>query len=322
MPTRPLHFAFAAVLAVLSWPTPPAANAADPAPQPAAAQTINLRPRYVAGRVSKYDIWSSRRQLVRVTFMGQSEEIDSLLETTGVVTWRVETARTDGSAACVMTIDWIAATSKVGETEATHNDSRKGSGDTPAMHALLKAMAGVPIAVEMAADGSVSKVAGVDAIRQRAGQDLNVPDELDFVESASDLATIIAAKDGVTLDKSFKASAAWNHELGKLNHDIQFTLTSLEDIAGISVATVSGISKIKLDMDPAKLPKDGPRVDVKLLRGEATMQIMFDLSRGEAVGRNSAQTTVVEAKLSAGGQTFTRVAEETVQSQALRIAEK
>ena len=294
--------------------------AADPAP--ATAQTINLRPRYVAGRVAKYDIWSNRRQVVRVTFMGQSEEVESLLETTGVVTWRVDAARADGTAACVMTIDWIAVTSKVGDTEANHNDSRKGSGESPAMHALLKAMAGVPIAVEMAADGSVAKVAGVDAIRQRAGEETSVPDELDFVESASDLATIIAARESVAIDKSFSAKAAWNHELGKLNHDIQFTLANVEEVAGIPVATVTGTSKIKLDVDPAKLPQDGPRVDVKLLRGEATMQIMFDLSRGEAVGRNSSQTTVVEAKLSAGGQTVTRLAEETIQSQALRIAEK
>ncbi len=307
--------------------TPGASNstasaASTPSAPPTEASTANLRPHYVPGRVSRYDIWSSRRQQVRVTFMGQSEEIDSLLETTGVVTWRVDRARADGTATCVMVIDWIAATSKVGDTEPTHNDSRKNAGDTPAMHTLLKSMAGVPITVEMAADGSVAKVTGVDAVRQRAGDDLNVPDELDFVESASDLATIIAAQDHMAVNQSFKASAAWNHELGKLNHDIQFTLTSLEDIAGIPVATVTGAAKLKLDLDQAKLPKDGPRVDVKLTRGEATTQIMFDLSRREAVGRNSSQTTVLEAKISHEGQTVTRVAEETIQSQALRIAEK
>lgn len=321
MPTRLFQLAFTLILIALPVDSP--ALAADPAPAPApSSQAINLRPRYVAGRVSKYDIWSSRRQVVRVTFMGQSEEIESTLETTGVVTWRVDAARADGSAACVMTIDWIAVTSKVGDTEAAHNDSRKGSGESPAMHALLKAMAGVPIAVEMAADGSVVKVTGVDAIRRRAEDESNVPDELDFIESASDLATIVAAKDAAAIDKPFKAAIASNHELGKLNHDIQFTLTGVEEIAGIPLANVSGTSKIKLDVDPAKLPADGPRVDVKLLRGEATMQIMFDLSRSEAVGRNSSQTTVVEAKLSAAGQTVTRLSEETIQSQVLRIAER
>jgi len=61
---------------------------------------------------------------------------------------------------------------------------------------------------------------------------------------------------------------------------------------------------------------------LQMKKGVAKTQIMFDLSRGEAVGRNSVQTTVIEAKLTHNGQTVTRIMDETIQSQVLRIAEK
>jgi hypothetical protein len=56
--------------------------------------------------------------------------------------------------------------------------------------------------------------------------------------------------------------------------------------------------------------------------GSATTQIMFDLSRGEAVGRNSTQRTVINATLSFQGRSMTQTVEESSQSQSLRISEE
>jgi hypothetical protein len=107
-----------------------------------------------------------------------------------------------------------------------------------------------------------------------------------------------------------------------MHHDTTHTLTSIEEIAGIPVANISSTAKLRIEVDRSKFPQGGPQVDVRLIKGEAVSQVMFDLSRHEAVGRNGVQETVVEARLSANGQTMTRLMSETIRGQALRIAEK
>jgi len=297
--------------------------AADPAAP--AADEANLRPKFVAGRTARYDIWSLRKQDVTMSFLGETQKNQTALETQGEITWRTDRVNADGSATCTMTIEWLTATSRTDDDEA-HADSRKAAADNPAIHAVLKAIAGVPIAVEMAADGTVTAVKGVDAIRNKLGKDGSAPDELDFMETAADLAAIAAAQEKAALNRNWKTAADWNHELGKLHHDTTFTLTGLEEVAGIRLATVTGVAKLRLDLDKSKIPgggvAGGPQIDVKLASGEATTQVMFDLSRREAVGRNSIQTTRIEARITHMGQVLTRLMDETIQSQALRIEEK
>ena len=293
------------------------ANAAE-----TTTKDINLRPKFVAGRTTKYEVWSLRKQSIAMSFMGESQKMESVLETQGEVTWRVDRVNADGSATCTMTLNWLTATSKSTDTEPIQVDSRKATGDNAMMHELVKAMSGAPIAVEVAADGTVTKVKGVDAIHAKLADAENAPDELDFQETAADLATITAAQETIAMGRNWKHAAAWNHELGKMHHDTTYTLDGVEQVADIPIATVTGVAKLRLDLDKDKLPADGPKLDVKLKSGQATTQIMFDLSRGEAVGRNSTMTTNIEARLTHNGQTLTRIMDETVQSQSIRIAEK
>lgn len=292
------------------------ALAADPA-----TDVANLQPKFVAGKTTRYEIWSQRKQHVELSFLGETQKMDMTLETKGEVTWTVDRVNADGSAACTMTLDWLVATTAGTDAEPVTIDSRKAGGDDR-MSELLKAMAKTPIAVDVAADGTVTRVKGVDAIHAKLADPESAPDELDFQETASDLVTIAAATGAVRLNGNWKASATWNHELGKLHHDTTYTLQGIEQVADISIATIEGVSKLRLDVDPKKLPADGPKLDVQLKKGESRTQIMFDLSRGEAVGRNSVQSTTIEAKLTHNGQTLTRLMDETIQSQVLRIAEK
>lgn len=283
--------------------------------------TANLQPKFVAGKTTRYEIWSQRKQRVEMSFLGETQNMDMTLETKGEVTWKVDRVNADGSATCTMTLDWLTATTSGTDTDPVTVDSRKAGGDDR-MSELLKAMAKSPITVDVSADGTVTRVKGVDAIHARLANPENAPDELDFQETASELVTIAAATNATRLNGNWKSQAAWNHELGKMNHDTTYTLQGIEQVADIPIATVEGVSKLRLDVDHSKLPANGPKLNVQLKKGEAKTQIMFDLSRGEAVGRNSVQTTTIDAKLTHNGQTLSRLMEETTQSQVLRIAEK
>jgi len=287
----------------------------------AVADGVNLAPKYVADRTTRYEIWSQRKQNVELTFMGQTQKMEMTLETKGEVTWRVDRIGSDGSATCTMTLDWLTATTTGTDTDPVTVDSRKATGDDR-MGQLVKAMSKAPITVEVAKDGTVTKVKGVEAIHAKLEDAESAPDATDFQETAAELATIAGAAAMTKVNSKWKSSAQWNHELGKLHHDTTYTLEAIEQLSDISIATVDGVSKLRLEVDAKKLPADGPKLDVQMKKGVAKTQIMFDLSRGEAVGRNSVQTTTIEAKLTHNGQTVTRIMDETIQSQVLRIAEK
>lgn len=315
---------------------------AQPAPPPPSSETaaahapLDLRPKYQAGRVSRFWVWTQRDQTTQVQSAGQSRNVAVRMVFEGELTWSVDRVHPDGSASCTMTVDWMSATLTDPQGATQSNDSRRASGDNDAVQRLLKAMAGVPIRLEMAADGRATSASGVEAIRQKAGEGVNVPDELDFLESASDLATLPAAPEPTkpanasgdpatpAIQAAWDAAFIWNHELGKMRYATRYNLLSREEIAGIPVATVRGESGLSLEVDPAKLavPAGGPRVDVRLVNGKHATQVMYDLQRGEAVGRDSTQTTRIEARMQMNGQTAIRITDETLRSQALRIEER
>jgi hypothetical protein len=294
----------------------PAAKAPDQAPD-----TADLRPRFVAGRTARYDVWTLRDQQSTIKAGADTRSFGSRLEVRGQITWRVERVRPDGSATCVMTMDYLTADLTPSDGPMQHNDTRQSKGDSDTLHTLLRAMAGVPVRCEVAADGSIDKVAGTDGVRRKLPADVDAPDDLDYVETAADLATICGAPAATGLGAAWNQDFIWNHEVGRLHQAMRYTLAGVEEIAGIPVATVNGTAKLKIEVDRSKLPADA-QVDVRLTAGDLTTQVMFDLQRHEAVGRNSYETRQIEAKIRAGDQSLIRVLNETIQSQALRIAEE
>jgi len=289
---------------------------------------IDLRPKWVEGQSARYEVWSSRTQQATVSLAGQSRTTNLKMVSLGEVDWTVDKVKADGSAQCTMTLDWLTLDYTPDDGKTLSNDSRKGSGDIEPFHALLKAMTGVPIKVSIASDGSVTKVQGMKAITARIKPELKemVPDELDFIETATDLATLVAAPESIDVGKNWKTKLKWTWSdapfEGYIHHDMAYTLSSVEDVDGLPLAIIDGQSKLKLELDRSDLPESMPPFDVKLAKGDLQTQIMFDLSRGEAVGRNSIQTTTIDVTIRAPNTTITRRVEETLQSQALRLEEK
>jgi uncharacterized protein DUF6263 len=316
--TRPLMFMMLAVTSLAIAPLAPAQE----------AQTYNLRPQWTPGQTARYEVWTSRTQHATISLAGEKRTTDLQMTSEGEVTWTVDRVKADGSATCTMTLDWLALDYTPDGGKTLKNDSRKGSGDIEPFHALLKAMTGVPLKVSVAADGSVTKVDGFNAITSRIKSELKdmVPTELDFMETASDLATLIAVPDATGVGKKWDADVKWTWSdrpfEGFMHHDMTFTLASVEDLAGLPVAVVDGKSKLRLELDRSKLPEGMPPADAKLVKGTLQTQIMFDLTRHEAVGRNTIQNTTIDFSIRMPNTTISRRLEETLQGQALRIEEK
>ena len=189
-------------------------------------------------------------------------------------------------------------------------------------------MAGVPLKVSVAADGAITRVDGINAIAGRIKSEFKdaVPEELDFIETATDLATLVAAPQSIDMGKKWDTKLKWTWNdppfEGYMHHDMTYTLAGVEDMAGLPVAVIEGRSKLKLEVDKSKLPERMPPADAKLVKGELQTQVLFDLTRHEAVGRNSVQTTTIDFAIHTPNATITRRLEETLQGQVLRIAEQ
>ena len=293
------------------------------------AQTYDLRPQWTVGQTARYAIWTQRTQNISMTMAGQKRDAQIVMTSEGEVTWTVDQVKADGSSVCTMTLDWLAVELAADNGNTMKNDSRKGSGDVEAFHKMLKAMAGTPLKVTVAADGTVTKVKGVNAISSRMPADLKdmVPEELDFIETASELATVIAAPEsagpGTKWDTDLKWSWSDSPFEGHLNYDMKFTFDGVEPLADVPVAVIDGQSKIKLDVDRSKVPEGMPPTDIKLVKGELQTQIMYDLTRHEAVGRHTVQNTTIDFVVSLpNNNKLNRRLVETLQSQSLRIEEK
>ena len=142
-----------------------------------------------------------------------------------------------------------------------------------------------------------------------------------FIEEASTLATIPATGDAHALDSQWESSNAWVRSYGKLHEIMRYRLGATESVAGIPVVIVTGEAELDFEPDPKKTGANGPQLNVQMTEGRATTQIMFDLQRHEVVGRNNMETVRIETSAKSPQLTFTSIMEQTIQSQAIRIAE-
>ena len=298
---------------------------------------VGLRPAWESGQRSRYEFWNRFDKQARVQLGDKSQQQTTVTEVTGELTWEVVSVRPDGGADCTMRLDWMRLESQVngdnGQSVKTEADSRKPpNADNKAMVQLLSAMTGVAMKVRVAADGSIAEVKGRQEMEAKTDQPDFLPSVLDFVESASDLATLphapaaSAIGDGpatVPMGKGWKADFEWDHELGKMRQRWQYHLDRVEQIAGQPVAVVRGRAELELKPELPDQPAGAPSLQVKLTEGQIDTEVLFDLRRAEAIGRHSRgqETIRVSARLPDGRQ-FSRTISETSVSQTLRIAEQ
>ena len=286
------------------------------------ADTVDLRPRFIAGQQARYSLWTRRNTQTQVTILEDVRQQDGGYVVEGEASWQVLLVDPDGSAQCQMTFDWFSLTIDLPDGTQQVNDTRTGANQSPGVYEVISAMVDNPVTFTMAADGSATAVFGTQAMRSAAGADVELPGDLDFIESASDLATLPFAPANASVNQSWDSSFRWSHELGHMNYAVESTLTSVGSVHGIDLATITSTGEIALDVDYEKLPKDeNLQLDVTLEEGSFEQQVFMDMDRHEAVGRNSVLRTVIHTTMNSDDYSVSQVVRQTVHSQALRISE-
>ncbi len=305
--TRPLTLLLP-VLLLAAWLAPAGAARAED-------DGVEIRPDWRQGQAARYEVWSLRQRTQEVSFGGDRQSFEVIMETTAEVSWQVDRVRDDGSAAVTMTYDWIRAEVTMPDGEQMVMDSRQ-RGDE---HAMLRAIAGTPLDVAVEPDGSIGSVDGVDAIRRQADEPAAVPSDEDFHYTASHMATIAASPARLGPGEQWSARLTSGHDAGRMHYDLTYRLAEVGQIAGVGVATV--VSEGRLDLE-VEMPEGMPPVDVRLRDASYRGQVMMDLTRREVVGRNVVETSSIELTMDLGGQRATQTMTEHHQSQALRISEE
>lgn len=299
------------------------------------AVPTNLRPQWTAGQAATYDFWSKTQKDETAQILGQEKSETTTFISEGKVSWVVNEVNDDGTATCTMQLTLIKFTIKSGENEPITFNSDNPTGDRPVFDSLMAAMTQTPLTVTVNADGTIQKVAGVDELATAAGDEAAeadmIPEEIDFKETASELATLISAPATATTGQTWNATNTWNHEdifpnaQTQAKWDTTFTFDSLGQIAGVPIATIKTKSDIDILVDLSELPEGAPDIDIQVSDTSASGEVLFDLSRHETVARHDTMTftaaiTVAPPRPELPAITVKIV--ETSQSQLLRVSEE
>lgn len=294
---------------------------------------IRLAPGYVAGQETLYEFWTSRQTTMSIepppgmNIPDDQRQFTSGIRTEGTARWAVESVNEDGSAVCVMTYERVKLIRVANDGSELVQDSDEGSGDDPILQELVSAVVDVPVTYSLNADGTVESVEGFEAIADKLSEQAKgiAPDDKDFEETASRFAYLIAAPALAEVGATWSFDLSEEHEMGEMNTELVYELTGLETIESIKLATVVGVGRMTLDVELPDTPPNAPPVDVDQLKGEVTTEVIYDLTRGEAVGRNQVEHTIIEINIPIptpqGLSTFRRTMDQKVQSQLLRIEE-
>ncbi len=302
----------------------PNSTAQDTEPKPAkAGATHELRPKFEEGRTSQYDFRGKRTTNTVATGPRGEIAVRRTMDSEGRVLWTVEQVNADGSASCVMTLQWLTLTIVHGDNDPNVIDSREQGDDDDGLARRIAAFVAKPLRCEVGADGTVLSISGVDAIRAAIEQAQNaggpVEDEM-FLEQASTLATIPGIQSALELDATWQSSNTWSRDYGKIHEPMDYQLTSVEQIAGIPIVTVNARTDLGFEPDEEKL--GGGRIDIQMTEGQSTAQIIFDTQRHEVIGRNSVESFRIQISANSENLRFTSVVDEHIQSQLVRVAEE
>lgn len=311
---------------------PGAAQAQAAALDPAAP--ADLRPKWTVGQTARYSFWNRTQKQETAQVLGRVQSETTTYLSEGEVGWKVDAINADGSTTCTMTLRSIKFTITAGENDPVVIDSANPTADQQVFNDLVIAMTTTPLIVTVAADGSIASVTGIEAMKTAAGAqaveaDL-VPEERDFVETASELATLVAAPAQATPGQTWTTQHTWNHDavipgtdtIG--DWDTTYTYNQAALIAGVPIATIKTQSDIDLKVDLSKLPEQSPDIDVQIQDAKGKGEILFDLSRNETVARNDSMAYSADITISPPNPQMPPIkiaVKQSSQSQLLRIAE-
>lgn len=295
------------------------------APRSAAAEETgdavrDLRPQWVEGQVTRYRFETQRRDDVSMSVNDQNREAQTVMRSSGEMTWTVREVREDGSARVTLVYDWLRLTYTPPQGEEQTGDSREGGGFEP-LKDLCDAVAGSPLTVIFAADGSVEELEGYEAIEEKAEFPEGVPDRLDFLESVTDKICLPGAPADAEAGDTWEQQFAWNHRMGKMAYDTTYELVGVEPMAGIPVATIRAESELELEVDREDMPPDAPPIDTNLESATASEDVLLDLSRNEVVGRYGSETYVITIRINMQRAQMNQRITQTVTHKLLRIEE-
>lgn len=299
-----------------------------------AAEPTNLRPQWTVGQSATYEFWGKTTKQETAQVLGQEKSETTTFISEGKVNWRVDAVNADGSSTATMQLKLIKFTIKAGQNEPVTFDSNNPAGDRPAFDGLMSAMTQTPLTVTVNADGTIGRIDGIDALRTAAGNEAAeadiVPEELDFQETASDLATLLAAPAVATPGQTWSSTNTWNHEDvfpnadTKAKWDTTYTFDSLGLIAGVPIATIKTKSDVDIQVDLSQLPEGAPDIDIQISDTAASGEILYDVSRHEAVARNESMKYTAAITISPPRPELPAITVkivETSQSQLLRVSE-
>lgn len=305
---------------------------------PAAAQDAeptSLRPSWEVGRTTTYEFWSKTQKTEDAVIFDQPQNKTTTFYSEGQASWTVDRVNDDGSALCTMKLLKMKFTAEYDGQEPLVLDSENPEGDGNVFDSLLSAMVSTPLTITMKPDGTVESIEGVDALQAAAGQEAQdadvIPEELDFIESATEMATLLSAPEQATVGQTWNAKNTWNHESvipnidTKADWDTTYTFASLGQIAGVPIATIKSESRVELKPDLSDLPEGASDVDIRFDSVTATGEALYDLSRNEVVARNKTMTYHATIDITPPTDRVPPIQvkmKETSVSQLLRIAEE
>ena len=253
---------------------------------------------------------------------GKRKEAGTIIASSGRIKLTIDSVTPDGAATGTLVYEWITINITGPDGTTKKNDSRS-SGEIPPLQNLIQSIAGEPITVTFNAEGEATGLSGLDNIESKLENKKAMPQKRDFLETARILMGIPDAPAQASVGTRWSEQFTGSHQMGSMDYDTTWTLDSVGQLGDvpIPVASISGQSRMTLDVDRSKMPANAPPVQVQMTNSENQSQIWFDLQLGEIVGRNNVSTNTVTASMSVGTQTLTQTTTERSTEQFLRVAE-
>lgn len=286
------------------------------------AERFDLRPRWERDRVTRYRFETQRIDDMTMRFNERSRTAQTRFVSEGEMTWTVREVEADGGAEVEVVYDWIKLSFIPPEGEAQSADSRENAGEPQRLYALVDAIAEAPLTVTFAPDGSVREMTGYERIRRGAEFPDALPEERDMLESVTDAICLPGAPADAEPGDRWEQRFTWGHRLGDMHYDTTYEFVGVERMAGVPVAAVRSESDLRLEVDRGDLPDDAPPLNAQLRSASATQDVLFDLSRHEAVGRRATERHEVLATINAPQARVEQQIVQQIRSTLLRIAEQ